>query len=148
MRVVSRHDVRRYGGPRRIDRRVHRLSLLAVLLALLVPTATAITTTPATITVDVGASALTPPVHGDDGTSADPAGGVHRDDESDTGVRVVRKVRGVFLPHGLVPPTLEPAEVTRPQRTPPAYTPTWHASVSTDVHPRRGPPGTTVSSSP
>lgn len=142
MRPVHRHDVRLPGGLHR----VRRLGLLAILLALVVPTATAITTTSvraAAVTSDAGAVTLAHAVGG----SAVPACDVPREG-SDTGVRVVRKVRGVFLPHGLVPPVFEPADVTRPQQEPPAYTPTWHATVPTDVHPRRGPPGVSVFSSP
>ncbi len=111
---------------------MRRIVLLTVLIALLVPTATTATTTaPArshAATVD----------NGDPFTGAT-CDGLERNG-SDTVVRVVKKVRGVFLPHGLVPPAFAPAEARLRHEVLPADLPPPRATEQTHMYRRRGPP--------
>jgi hypothetical protein len=63
-----------------------------------------------------------------------------RGDGSGSIVRVVKKVRGVLVPHGLIPPALAPTEVASIQRVNVAHR--WMPDVAAPVrgHPWRGPP--------
>jgi hypothetical protein len=121
---------------------MRRIVLLAVLVALLVPTATTATTTApapndAVAMLQQSGGPFT-------GAACD---GLERDG-SDMAVRVVKKVRGVFLPHGLVPPTFGPADASARHEVLPAYVPGPHAAVPTHIYPRRGPPATGAHPSP
>lgn len=144
---VSRNGARRTGGPSR----VRHAGLLAVLLALSVLTAIATTTTSSSgrtpadnfSAITAAATAVNSAGHGETDSSVDPSSDVQRDG-SDTTVSVVRKVRGILLPHGIVPPTLVLADITPQQRVLTTHGPAPRAAVQTHAHLRRGPPAAGV----
>jgi hypothetical protein len=134
-------DAARDAGPGRL----RRIGLLAVLLALIVPMATTATTTapPATDAVATVHQAA----NGGNPSTGLSCGGVENDD-SDTLVRVVKKARGVFLPHGLTPPTFAAADAPPRHDVPLADQPAPRAALPIHTYPRRGPPAIRVHPSP
>jgi hypothetical protein len=130
---VRTHSLRPVSGPGRVP----WAGLLAVLLALILPTAA---TTTATVTTVPAATAIAA-VAADDRTAAGgdacrPGSG----ERDGTTVRVVKKVRGVLAPHVVLDQPVAPAgtELPRPVSLPDRAVP--HTAVAVHTHPRRGPP--------
>jgi hypothetical protein len=121
---------------------MRRIGLLAVLVALLMPLATTATVS---APAHPEAVALAQRIVID---PADPATGTvcdrHDRGGPDTVVRVVKKVRGVFVPPGLVPPTFTAADPPSRHEVLPASVPVLRAETAGHLHPRRGPPVTGV----
>jgi hypothetical protein len=137
---VCTADIPRIGG----SDRVRRSGLLAALLAVLILTATGTTTT--TTSPSTAAVAMTTAVTVDRATlhEAGPysTDGSHdiRGDGSGSTVRVMKKVRGILIPHGLIPPPLVPTDVATPQRV--GVTHRWMPATTSPARgqPWRGPP--------
>jgi hypothetical protein len=129
-------------------RQVRLAGPLALLLAVSVLTATATTSTTSARTGTDGARpnyavAVFTHLAGHDATAstADLTGDVQRDGP-DNPVRVVKKVRAVFLPHGSASPILVMADVTPTARVTSGHDAAPPVAVAAYGHPRRGPPVT------
>jgi hypothetical protein len=120
---------------------MRRTVLLTLLVALLVPMATTTTTTAPAPTDAV--AVLPQAFEGGDPFTGATCDGLERNG-SDTVVRVVKKVRGVFVPYGLLPPTFGPAGTPARHEVLPACLPAPHAAAPILMYRRRGPPVTRV----
>jgi hypothetical protein len=127
---------------------MRRTGLLAVLFALLATMATTSTTTaPARSAATEAVAAAQQSAAGGVGSADTACEGLDHNG-SDTVVRVVKKVRGVFLPHGLVTPAFAPADPLARHEVSPTHPPVPGTCAPTYTYPRRGPPTTGVHPSP